>query len=59
MNREKIEIEIKECRDRIKGYEDTLALMPSDTFLGVLCVKAYLKRERKRLVKLYEELKNA
>jgi hypothetical protein len=59
MNRERIEIEIKECKERIQGYEDTLAVMPSDTFLGVLCVKAYLKKERKRLVKLYEDLNNA
>ena len=56
MNKEKIEIEIKECKERIKGYEDILAIMPSDTFLGVLCVKAYLKKERKRFVKLCEEL---
>ena len=36
-------------RDKIKGLEETLALMPEGTFLGRWCVKSYIKRYKKEL----------
>ena len=39
-------------RDKIKGLEETLALMPEGTFLGRWCVKSYIKRYKKELAEL-------
>lgn len=50
--------EEEKLRRRIKDIEHTLEVMPSDTFLGVMCMKAYLKKAMKDLEKVQKEIKN-
>jgi hypothetical protein len=49
-----INSEIEKVKKNIEGYKRTLNEMPEDTFLGRVCIKAYLKREEKKLKKLIE-----
>ena len=41
--------EIERTQKNIEGYKRMLDEMPENTFLGRLCIKAYLKREEKKL----------
>ena len=41
----------------ISDYKNTLSYLPEASILGRLGIKAYLKKEEKRLVKLEDELK--
>jgi hypothetical protein len=44
--------EIERTQKNIEGYKRMLDEMPENTFLGRLCIKAYLKREEKKLKNL-------
>lgn len=44
----------EELEDKIKRLEETLKLMPEDTFLGRVCVMGYLRKYKKELEKLKE-----
>lgn len=41
---------------RIKEIERTLEEMPKDTVLGILCMKAYLKKAKRDLEKIQREI---
>ena len=49
--------ELIEISKRLKDFEETLKLMPEDTIIGRLCILSYIKREKRKLEKLYAELK--
>lgn len=49
-----IDYEIAKVRKNIEGYKRILDEMPENTFLGRLCMKAYLKREEKKLKDLLD-----
>lgn len=51
---------IAECKYKIESYEHMLKIMPEDSLLGRLCIKAYLKHEHKELVqlKIFSQLRN-
>lgn len=48
---------IEISKKRLKDFEETLKLMPEDTIIGRLCILSYIKREKRKLEKLYAELK--
>lgn len=50
----KAESKMTELRDKISRLEETLKLMPEDTFLGRVCVMGYLKKYKKELAQLEE-----
>lgn len=52
--RKKAEVKMAELNDKISRLEETLKLMPEDTFLGRVCVMGYLKKYKKELVQLEE-----
>ena len=49
-----IDAKIEKVKSNIKGYKKMLDEMPEDTFLGRLCIKAYLKREERKLKSLLD-----
>jgi hypothetical protein len=51
---EKVLLEKSMLEDKIKRLEETLSLMPEDTFLGRVCVMGYLKKYKKDLSRLKE-----
>lgn len=51
---DKVKLEKDELEDKIKRLEETLELMPEDTFLGRVCVMGYLRKYKKELEKLKE-----
>ena len=53
--REKAEAKKAELRDKISRLEETLELMPEDTFLGRVCIMGYLKKFKKELSNLEEQ----
>lgn len=57
MSVEILEYEIAKSKMIISDYKRTLSYLPEASILGRLGVKAYLKKEEKRLVKLEDELK--
>lgn len=50
-----IEEQIEICEARLRDFEETLKLMPADTVIGRLCILSYIKREKKKLEKLYSQ----
>lgn len=53
---EVLEEEKRKTLHRIEEIKKTLAIMPDDTVLGILCMKAYLKKAVKELSKLEKEM---
>lgn len=53
---DRLKRERNEVISRIEEIEKTLEVMPKDTVLGVLCMKAYLSSAKKKLRKIEEEL---
>lgn len=49
-----IDAKIEKARSNIEGYRKMLDEMPEDTFLGRLCIKAYLKKEERKLKSLLD-----
>ena len=49
-----IDYKIEVVNAKIESYKKILDEMPKDTFLGRLCIKAYLKREEKKLKDLLD-----
>lgn len=47
-----INSKIEKAKSNIEGYKKMLNEMPEDTFLGRLCIKAYIKREERKLKNL-------
>ena len=56
MSKEILEYEIAKSKMIIADFKKTLSYLPETSILGRLGVKAYLKKEEKRLAKLEEEL---
>lgn len=50
-----IDEQIEVCEARLHDFEETLKLMPADTVIGRLCMLSYIKREKKKLEKLYNQ----
>lgn len=46
---------IERVKQEIEDYKMMLRLMPEDTLIGRMCIKAYIKRSEKKLKKLLED----
>lgn len=53
-----IDLKISNAESNIEEFRRMLDVMPEDTFVGRLCIKAYLKREERRLKNLLVEKQN-
>ncbi len=49
------ELEILKVKQELEDFQMMLKVMPEDTLLGRLCIKAYIKRAEKKLKKLLED----
>lgn len=54
-----IEEQIEICEARLRDFEETLRLMPADTVLGRMCINSYIRKEKRKLERLYAQKKNA